>query len=141
MWALSSLVCSRQAKCGKLATWSTSAFAGMLWRASNSDRVSNQHNKRVCVMPSKSLSIYYCTCSGQCHALLLASELTSVRQALKGSEWNAWKTLSRGQMWSCFCSKSEGMHDIVYCKCFPYTWAFIYAPWKIFILNEKVTEW
>lgn len=73
--ALSSLACSRRVKCGKLAACFTSAFAGMLW---SGQRASNQNDKSPGIMPSKSLSTYYCTCSGQCHALLLASTLANV---------------------------------------------------------------
>lgn len=132
--ALSSLACSRRVKCGKLAAWFTSAFAGMWW---SGQRASNQNNKRPGAMPSKSLSIYYCTCSGQCHALSLASALASVMQTLKGSRRNAWKTLSRVRTWSSFCLKSEGVYDTVYCKCFRYTWAFI----KTCSIKDTYSKW
>lgn len=90
-WVLSSLACSGWVKCNKLYARFTSAFAGILW---SGQRAASQNNKGMCVMPSKSLSIYYCICSGQCHVLSLASELTSVLQTLKGSVWNAQETLS-----------------------------------------------
>lgn len=133
--ALSSLACIRRVKCGKLAAWFTSAFAGMLW---SGQRASNQNNKRPGVMPSKSLNTYYCICSGQCHALLLASVLASVMLC------KHWKVLD----------EMHGKHSLefehgapsawnlkacmtVYCKCFPYTWAFI----KTCSIKETYSKW
>lgn len=52
---LSSLAFSRRLKCDRLAAWFTSAFAGML---QSGHRASNQNNKRMCVTPSWSLSIF-----------------------------------------------------------------------------------
>lgn len=121
-------------ECDKLAAWFTSAFAGILW---SGQRASSENNKIMCMTPSKSLRIYYCTCSGQYRALLLASEFPSVMQTLKGSEWNARKILSGVQTWSAFHLKYESLSYIVYFKCFLYTSAFMHVLWKLLILNEN----
>jgi hypothetical protein len=79
----------------QLAAWFTSAFAGIL---SSGQWAANQNNRRLCVLPSKALGGGCCTCSGQWHALPLASEL-SVLQTLEGLGWMHGNSVWSAKVW------------------------------------------